>query len=143
MSVSGVYNFKTTCSDDTRLHPKLMPVKKKSKTKKKTATKKKVTVKESAADKEERENRKKNEQILKNSRRRGNLIDFTVLKLGSLTSRKRRIVKCKACGQKGELSASLGVSTVIIHRGVAKPGDVYPGSDNQQRIRMTEFCVGG
>ena len=118
-----------------------MPVKKKTKAKKKATTKKKV--KETAADKQEREARKKNEQILKNSRKRGNLVDFTSFKLGSITSRNRKIVKCKRCGQKGELSTVLGISALILHRGVAKPGDFYPGSNQQQRIRMTEFCVGG
>lgn len=87
-------------------------------------------------DEEERSRRKKLRKRL-----RGTKVDFTKAKLGSKTDRGRKIIKCGACGKKGE-SGPLGpISIIVVHRGVAKPGDILPGSKNQQRIMITEFCV--
>lgn len=97
--------------------------------------------KQPATDKAVVEARKKNERIVKNARKRGNLVDFTRLKLGSLTDRNRKIVKCAVCGLKGEKSNALGATTLILHRGISKLGDTH--SNGMPRIRMTVFCVGG
>jgi hypothetical protein len=107
--------------------------------KKKGVKKKRKSLKDAVIEQE----RAKNVAILKKANARGALVDFTKRKLGSLSERDRKIIKCKRCGQKGERS-ELGMSTLVIHRGIAKPGNMLPvhgGARTQQRIKITEFCV--
>jgi hypothetical protein len=104
----------------------------------KISSKKKVVKKnpqpEIAVSSGKKEKREKLQAKIKESKRRGNKVDFSKLRLGSKTERGKRIVLCPECGRKGELSAALRPSPLIIHRGRILTGET--------QIRMTDFCVG-
>jgi hypothetical protein len=74
--------------------------------------------------------------------KRGNTVDFTKMKVGSLSVRGHRIVKCGKCGKPGELT-DIGLSKIILHRGYAKPGDMLRNNAGKetQRVKMTVWCL--
>lgn len=114
-------------------------LKKKRKTKKSTKAKPKA---ELSPDEKERQKRERQKEKLADQRRRGTKVDFTKSRINTKSMRDHVIRKCPRCNRNGE-ATEIGMSTVYLHRGFMKPGDVLRNYKHEEvpNIKMTDYCL--